>query len=266
MTNLIDAMHQCAKQQNKDVGEIFEAVVQAAYEAIIEPGNHIIDLGAHYGDHLFPMARCTGPSGKVFAFEPIPYLYRYLKRSARQQGLRNIKFFKRAAGLNRGKSSFQHFKRYPAYSGLQRRETPFSDEQGELETIHVKQVQLDSVFNRFARFRGHTHIDFIKLDIEGGELHALMGGRALLARSRPVMVFEGGSQSSAQTYHYRKDDFFGFFESLNFHIFSLDGAAFTRETWERPPPCWEFYAIPTERLSMVERLPAFAKMVLDRYS
>ena len=58
----------------------------------------------------------------------------------------------------------------------------------------------------------------------------------------------------------------GFFESLNFHIFSLDGAAFTRETWERPPPCWEFYAIPTERLSMVERLPAFAKMVLDRYS
>lgn len=265
MANVIDAMHQLAQRHNKGVGEIFEEVVQVAYEDIIQPGHRVIDLGAHYGDHLFPMSRCAGRKGKVYAFEPIPYLYRYIKRIALKKGYWNIKFFQCAAGVSQGQSTFQHFKRYPAYSGLQRRETPFSSEEGQLETITVKQTTLDYEFDRLAWFRKAPHIDFIKLDIEGGELHALMGGRELLARSRPVMIFEGGSQSSAQTYHYSKDDFFSFFESLDFHIFSLDGVEFTRATWDRPPNCWEFYVLPKEKLHMAEKLPAYAETVVARY-
>lgn len=37
-----------------------------------------------------------------------------------------------------------------------------------------------------------THIDLIKLDVEGAELGGLRGGDRVLALSRPVVMVEGG--------------------------------------------------------------------------
>jgi hypothetical protein len=41
-------------------------------------------------------------------------------------------------------------------------------------------------------------VAFIKLDIEGGEFHALLGGIRTIRRSRPVMVFEAALNSTGQ--------------------------------------------------------------------
>ena len=65
--------------------------------------------------------------------------------------------------MHNQQSSFKFFREEPGYSGLRRRLTPFSDQQGGLEEIVVQQSRLDSVLP------DSTGISFIKIDIEGGE-------------------------------------------------------------------------------------------------
>jgi FkbM family methyltransferase len=256
MSNYIQDMHKLADTTDITVGEVFEEVVKIAHQNLIQKGDYVVDIGAHHGFHLYPMAQAAGKSGKVFAFEPLPDLNALLKRDIKKLGLKNIKLYDFALGQQKAESNFQYFKKFPAYSGLERRDTPFSAEEGELETITVKQRRLDSLI-RFSK------VSFMKLDIEGGELYALMGARKLVKRSKPIIIFEGGSQSSANTYHYTKDDFFNFFEELGYSIFTIDGQPFDRVKWENPAPCWEFVALPEEKINLRERFPDFCKEALQ---
>jgi Methyltransferase FkbM domain len=48
-------------------------------------------------------------------------------------------------------------------------------------------------------------VAFIKLDIEGGEFHAMKGGIETIRGSQPVIVFEAGSWSTGQ-YGVNADD------------------------------------------------------------
>ena len=257
MNDLVTEMHNFAESNSITVGEVFEEVVKVAYQNIIQQNDKVIDIGAHHGFHLFPMAKAVGKNGKVFAFEPLPDLYQALKTHINQNRLKNIKLYDLALGQKKDKSNFQYFKNFPAYSGLERRETPFSDAEGELETISVQQKRLDNII-RFSK------ISFIKLDIEGGELHALMGGTKLIKRSMPVIIFEGGSQSSARTYNYNKDDFFGFFEHFGYSIYTIAGSSFGRENWEKPGACWEFVALPQEKVALAEKFPDFCNHAMER--
>ncbi len=256
MTLLVDQMHAFASNNDIGAGEVFEEVVKTAYQDLIQNGDRVVDIGAHKGFHLFPMTECVGRSGKVYAFEPIPYLYGTLKKRIRKKGFRNIKLYRRALSNSKGISSFQHFKEFPAFSGINRRQTPFDDNEGGLEEIIVKTTCLDKVIPWYVK------VSFMKLDIEGGELHALMGGEKLVARSRPVIIFEGGNNSSAKTYNYSKDDFFGFFEKHGFKLYTIAGTPFVRDTWENPERCWEFVALPEEKSQLIEAFPRYCKQAM----
>lgn len=251
-------MHAVAEQQNIDVGQVFEEVVKCIYQGIISPGDHVIDVGAHVGFHTIPMARAVGRKGRVYAFEPLPQMMKILKKRRRRKFLFNIKLYKIALGNKEQYSSFQYFQQFPAYSGLQQRLTPFNQQEGKLQEISVRQSRLDSIFPADARF------SLIKIDIEGGELHALMGGTGLLTHCRPVVIFECGFQSSADVYHYTMDDFFGFFEKLEYSVYYLSGEPFTRKEWVDNQPCWDMVALPIENNAFANQLPGYCRQVIDR--
>ena len=40
---------------------------------VVKPGDNVIDIGANYGLYAYHLGRSVGPTGKVYAFEPIPY-------------------------------------------------------------------------------------------------------------------------------------------------------------------------------------------------
>ena len=260
MYPLIDSMHRLAQEQNIKVGQIFEKVINTAYSQWVNTNDQVIDLGAHQGAHLFPLAQCVGAKGKVYGFEPIPHLYKALKYRIKQQKLRQIKLYAYAIGKEKGRSDFQHFREFPAYSGLQQRDTPFNEVEGKLETIRVKQTTLDRII------KAHTPIRLIKIDIEGGELHALMGATTLIQQTRPIIIFENGNQASARTYNYSRDDFFDFFDAMQLSIYTLDGTHFTRDHWHQAPYCWEYYALPNEALHLAQQIPHFAQKTIEDLS
>jgi hypothetical protein len=50
-----------------------------------------------------------------------------------------------------------------------------------------------------------TRLDFVKIDVEGGELHVLRGGQHVIERFRPAMLIEIEERHTAR-YDYTPDD------------------------------------------------------------
>lgn len=259
MSDIIAALNASALKQGKDVGALFEDVVQRVYETWLKPNDYAVDVGANLGRHLFPMAKAVGASGRVYAFEPIAPLYKKLKKQIKEDAFNNIKMYQAAASKAAGQATFRYFENRPAFSGLQRRDTPFDDSEGGLNEIQVECVTLDSKLP----WTWRKKISALKLDIEGGELHALMGAEKCLQKSRPMIVFENGRQASAQVYGYTKDDFYGFFEHMGMQIFWLDGAPLTTDGWMHDINCWEFVALPREKADWATTLPGLCNRVLN---
>jgi hypothetical protein len=76
----------------------------------------------------------------------------------------------------------------PSYSGLQKRNYDRADEQDTLITVQTE--RLDDVLPE--NFR----VDFIKIDVEGGELLVMKGATGIMKKYRPVIIFEHGLGAS----------------------------------------------------------------------
>lgn len=148
---------------------------------VLSPHSNCIDVGCHQGDVLASMLRLA-PLGIHHAFEPLPDLHSALV--ARYAGQSTVHLHCCALGCESAVASFQHVISNPAYSGLRRRRYDRPDER--IERIQVNVRQLDEVLAPTQR------VDFIKIDIEGGELDMLRGAARTLARWQPVLVFEHG--------------------------------------------------------------------------
>jgi FkbM family methyltransferase len=141
-----------------------------------------IDGGAHRGDFLRQLFRVS-PDGRHYAFEPLPQLAAQLEHDFPTARIRAI-----ALAQESGTTSFVHVLNDPGYSGL--RERTYDREDPELERIEVRQARLDDLLDP------EDAPAFIKLDLEGGEYHALLGAVETIRRHRPVIVFEAGEPSS----------------------------------------------------------------------
>lgn len=246
-----------AQRTGRDLGDIFEDIVGLACQYFPHRGDCVADVGAHAGAHTFTLSRSVGWRGAVYAFEPLPFYFSYLGKRDKKRLFSNIRLINKALGRTTGKADFCHFTKYPAFSGLERRHTPFSDSEGGREKITVDVARMDEAVDCQRR------LSFLKLDIEGGELDALAGGKTLIEKNRPVIVFENGRHASAQTYGYTDTDFFAFFSSISYRVFAVTGWELTPDKWHQPHNCWEYVALPAERASEVSIFDRFCDQVIN---
>lgn len=151
-------------------------------QRVLKPDSVCIDGGCHVGTVLEQMCRLA-PSAQHYAFEPLPHLFRRLLRKFPGQHLSP-----HALGEKSGTTTFTHIRNAPAFSGL--RERNYEDLAVEKELITVNISPLDDCIPP------DTTIAFIKLDLEGGEYHAIKGGANMIRRCKPVIVFEAGTGST----------------------------------------------------------------------
>lgn len=213
---------------NKDID--YETIIEEIYSQLLFNGCVAIDGGAHLARHTIPMAKLVGAKGEVAAIEAIPAFIEIIRSQKKGHGLNNIRLLNCALSSSTSESDFFWVKNSAGYSSLERRELPFA---ADIEKITVRNERLDNIpFDRPIRF--------MKLDLEGGEYNALLGGRQTIARHKPIIVLENHGDETANQYRYSKEDWFLFFEGLNYSLIDLFGRMFDRNAWGKsnvPPYC-----------------------------
>jgi FkbM family methyltransferase len=229
----------------------YEARVQKVYEAILNPGDVAIDVGAHMGRHLIPMARCVAPTGRILAFEPLPMCREYLAAAFDQRcaDLRSmVTVYGCALGESSGPAEFVIARDAIAYSGLKER---VYDVPTAVERVPIDVRRLDE----FAQIL--TSLAYIKIDAEGGELHILRGASGTIARFRPAITFEFGA-NAIREYGVSVLEMADFWIERRYRIFDIVGRPLgTREAFTDSATrqqVWDYVALPDEDNQLVERV------------
>jgi FkbM family methyltransferase len=207
---------------------LFERLIEDLYRDVLKPGDHAVDGGAHEGLHTLPMSLVVGHAGRIEAFEPLPLMARALRTRTAARG--NVTVHEAALGDHDGRVTFHSLTDEPWLSSLAERDIPGSPR---TEDIAVELVRLDSLADRPIRF--------IKLDLEGGEFHALTGGQELLRRQSPVIAFECGRIGAARQFGYTSEAFFALFAEVGYGLISLFGLPFTTDDFQRG---WDDRVVP----------------------
>jgi len=126
-----------------------------------------LDVGAHYGSWTRHLSR---QFAQVYAYEPVPETFACLAENTRD--FPNVQIFQQAVGemnqcvsVGRGKL-YQH----PGTETV-------TGSSGDIEMVRIDDLGLPLV-------------DFLKIDVEGYELHVLRGAEQTLRRDKPVVIFE----------------------------------------------------------------------------
>ena len=173
----------------------------------LKPDLICIDGGANKGNILREMCRLA-PKGSHHAFEPIPVFAERLRIEFPQSRIHQT-----AIADYFGNSTFKYVRNAPAYSGLKKR--TYDHDNPKIEDINVDVVRLEDIIS------DSESIDFIKLDLEGGEYHAMKGAVSLIRRCQPIIVFEAGQPSSSY-YGVSPEMIFSFVsETLNYSISTM---------------------------------------------
>lgn len=170
------------------------------------PADSAVDVGAHSGLILRTILEAA-PEGRHLAFEPLPHLAEGLRRD-----FPGVEVHEVALADAEGEVEFHHVTTNPSYSGLRAREL---DGPEEVEVIRVRTARLDDVVDP------ELPVRLLKVDVEGGELGVLRGAPRLLARRRPVTVFELG-RGAAGAYGTTAGDVFDLFAGHDMAVSRLD--------------------------------------------
>jgi FkbM family methyltransferase len=183
----------------------YDAQTVKILKKICRPDSNCIDVGCHKGEMLDLILKYA-PSGQHYCFEPLPDLFDGLIQKKYPP---NCHFFDTALSRETGTTSFNYVVSNPSYSGILRRRYDRPNEED--TTITVKTELLDNIISE------NTHIDFIKIDVEGAEMLVLEGAKKTINRCKPIVVFEHGLGAS-DVYGTTPRQIFTFFEKNNMKI------------------------------------------------
>jgi FkbM family methyltransferase len=185
-----------------------EIAVEAVLAAVLRDDATYVDVGTNRGQ-LLRVALRAAPAGRHVAFEPIPELAAELRREFPLLDSRQL-----ALSAQPGTAEFCHFRTMDGWSGL-RRSLEVSDERGAPEYIEVRVSTLDV---ELAELQPRV----IKIDVEGAELEVVQGGREVLARAKPFVIFEHVPSASA-LYGSPPGAVWDELRALGYEIFSITG-------------------------------------------
>jgi FkbM family methyltransferase len=163
----------------------FESAEFRFVQRYVAPGMTVLDIGAHQGFYTLLTSTRVGPSGRVFSFEPSPRERAALHRHVKWNRRGNVSVQGLALGNEEKTASL--FVVNQDQTGCNSLRLPASDVHESWSPVNVQVSRLDG----WLAGREIGAIDFVKLDVEGGELDVLKGAREFLERRpRPVFLVE----------------------------------------------------------------------------
>ncbi len=163
------------------------------------PGETAVDVGANIGEVSLLLSRGVGPSGRVYAFEPHPRIYGYLRGNLALNGRANVDARNLAIG---------------AAAGAVRMSDGKLDDMNRVEeagTLPVRCSTLD------LEIPATGAIALLKVDVEGNELRVLEGGPGTIARAACINCEMG--EAHYRRYGYGMSDLIAYLRARGFETF-----------------------------------------------
>jgi len=162
----------------------FEPNEFAFLDRILRPGMVFIDVGANDGYYTLFAARRIGPTGRVVAAEPSSRERAHLQRNLGRNGLDNVTVVPAAIGATSGLADL-----HLAHGVHAGHNTLGSFAHDDVVRASLERVPIEPLDAVVARL-GLSHVDFIKVDVEGAEARVISGAANVLATMRPLMLLE----------------------------------------------------------------------------
>lgn len=159
----------------------YEAPVQDALADRLNTGDVFYDVGANIGFFSLLAASCVGPTGRVYAFEPVAANAALIRKSAALNAIAMIDVFEEAVGDLCGEETLLLARNIGGASLASVGPPP--DMRGE-EKVQVTTLD-DAIVQR--RLRPPS---LVKIDVEGAEANVLAGMKQTLAQHHPILLLE----------------------------------------------------------------------------
>lgn len=157
---------------------IYEPDKTQTIQTLLKPGMTFVDIGANKGDFSLLAAKIVGDTGTVLAFEPEPDNCHWIRHSMSLNRYKNITLYDTALG-DTNESTRLYLGEKSGWHSLIPSATNSSQ-----DTIDIQMSTLDTVLGDI----GHTHVDMIKIDVEGAELRVLEGTRTTLSHNKNIIL------------------------------------------------------------------------------
>jgi len=158
-----------------------ELPVQEALAGCLKAGGVLYDIGSNVGFFTVIGAKLVGPSGIVYAFEPVPDNVACIRRNVGMNRFANVELIEKAVSSESGRGELA----LAAYAGGAAL-TSVSAPPDATTVISVDLVSVDD----FAFGPGSRPPSVVKIDVEGAEIDVLKGMDRTLNQFRPIIIFE----------------------------------------------------------------------------
>ncbi|MBC7947567.1 MAG: FkbM family methyltransferase [Chitinophagaceae bacterium] len=181
--------------KKKDItNRLVEEIEMELLPQFVSKDDDVLDIGANYAYYTERLSKLA-PSGRVYAFEPIPFTYDVAAKLVKSFRLKNVNLYQKGVGqktetmrFSVPKMEFGSISAGQAHmagrdNGMIKGSDYYVSDANEEFDCHV--VDIDTFLLPELK-----KLSFVKIDIEGAEYFALKGMEKTLQRFKPVILIE----------------------------------------------------------------------------
>jgi FkbM family methyltransferase len=177
---------------------------------LVKSGDIVVDVGANIGYFTLIFAQLVGEHGKVLAFEPDNKLFRILEANIQNNGYKNVTLFRK--GLSDQNTSAILY--LDKYNNLDNRIYASSSA---AEEVEIQLVKLDDFISEYT-----SHVDLIKIDIQGAEGLAFRGMQNVIRTNPKIKIVTEFWPWSLKQAGTEPDEFIRFLSNEGFSFYDID--------------------------------------------
>ena len=189
--------------------------LELALIEVIPDQGIVFDIGAHIGIWTVPMA-LRRPKATIYAFEGATATHARLAKNVTANGIANADVHHLAVSDNVGSVTFQS----PHNASVFGRIAAVGNSRGRYDNAVTVEVPCTTVADFCSRNR-ISHIDFIKIDVEGAELNVLRGALPLLAERKIEKIWMEVEPDNQKDFGSSVEALAGLIESVGYAAYRI---------------------------------------------
>ena len=196
-----------------------EKIEVQTIEKYLKNGMIMLDLGANIGFYTMLSRSIVGENGRVFAFEPSPRNANLIRASIEENSFTNVTVVEAAVSGDTGVSKLYVSPNINSAHSLLDLDFKYDEGWKREKTIDVKVITIDDYLEKKV---GDLKVDFIKMDIEGSEFHAIKGMRKVLDENEHLILVSEFWPKGFLKNNKNPKDYLETLVGLNFKINHID--------------------------------------------